>query len=146
MAKKKPRIYLRDKIYIPIDCVDPDLVAKAYTKYEWDNYVCGGCELRSDRPCSDCLSCEQGGLKQVWRYAGQKFVRDQEFHTIPLGDIDNVERKLRIDFDKFELIDRDRKKKFRHRVRFTGELRDYQETPVATLVRDKMGILKSKPR
>lgn len=145
-APRMPNIYLSDKIYIPIQFVDEDRLKKAYTHCEFDDNVCRGCDMRNVRPCEDCYSCEWGGLKQTFCMAGYKMVSGKEYYTAPLGDIDNVEHKLGIDFDEFNLVDKTTKRQFTHPLKFTGTLFDYQEAPVNIICKKKMGILKSKPR
>ena len=141
-----PKIYLSDKVYIPIRFVDEDRLKRAYTHCEFDDNVCRGCDLRSSRPSEDCYACEWGGLKQTFCMAGYKMVSGKEYYTTPLGDLDNVEHKLGIDFDEFQLVDKTTKRELTHPLKFTGTLFDYQEDPVRIICKKKMGILKSKPR
>lgn len=145
-AKKLPNIYLRDKIYIPTRFVDEDVVIRQYTHCEFDDNVCRTCDLRSARPCNDCYECQWGGLKGTFLMAGHKVVSGRPYYTVPLGDIDNVEYKLGIDFDDFNLVDKTTRKKFAYPIKYTGQLYDYQEAPVRNILKYKMGILKSKPR
>jgi superfamily II DNA or RNA helicase len=143
---RMPKIYLSDKIYIPVRFVDEDRLKKAYTHCEFDDNICRGCDMRNVRPCEDCYACEWGGLKQTFCMAGHRMVSGNEYYTTPLGDIDNVEYKLGIDFDDFELVDKTTKRQFTYPLKFTGNLFDYQEDPVRIICKKKMGILKSKPR
>lgn len=145
-AEKLPNIYLRDKIYIPAKFVDEETVMKAYTHCEFDDMVCRTCDMRTARPCNDCYECPWGGLKNTYLMAGYKVVSGRPYYTVPLGDIDNVEYKLDLDFDQFNLVDKTVREKFTYPIKFTGELYDYQEAPVRNIVRRKLGILKSKPR
>lgn len=145
-AKKLPNIYLRDKLYIPTRFVDEDVVIRQYTHCEFDDNVCRTCDLRSARPCNDCYECQWGGLKGTFLMAGHKVVSGRPYYTVPLGDIDNVEYKLGIDFDDFNLVDKTTRKKFAYPIKYTGQLYDYQEAPVRNILKYKMGILKSKPR
>ena len=142
----RPKIVMKDKLYIPAKFLQEDKVVKAYTHYEFDDNICRACDLRDSRPCADCRSCEWGGLKQSFNMAGYKVVGKIPYYTFPLGDIDNVERKLNLDLDRFDFVDLTVRRKFTYPIEFTGDLFDYQETPVALLVKRKMGILKSKPR
>lgn len=142
----RPKIVMKDKLYIPAKFLQEDKVVKAYTHYEFDDNICRACDLRDSRPCADCRSCEWGGLKQSFNMAGYKVVGKIPYYTFPLGDIDNVEHKLNIDLDRFDFVDLTVRRKFTYPIEFTGDLFDYQETPVALLVKRKMGILKSKPR
>ena len=143
---RMPKIYLSDKIYIPVRFVDEDRLKKAYTHCEFDDNICRGCDMRNVRPCEDCYACEWGGLKQTFCMAGHRMVSGKEYYTTPLGDIDNVEYKLGLDFDDFELVDKTTKRQFTYPLKFTGTLFDYQEDPVRIICKKKMGILKSKPR
>lgn len=143
---RMPKIYLSDKIYIPVRYVDEDRLKRAYTHCEFDDNICRGCDMRNVRPCEDCYACEWGGLKQTFCMAGHRMVSGKEYYTTPLGDIDNVEYKLGIDFDDFELVDKTTKRQFTYPLKFTGNLFDYQEDPVRIICKKKMGILKSKPR
>lgn len=142
----RPKIVMKDKLYIPAKFLQEDKVVKAYTHYEFDDNVCRACDLRESRPCTDCRSCEWGGLKQSFNMAGYKVVGPIPYYTFPLGDLDNVERKLNLDLDKFDFVDLTVRRAFTYPIEFTGDLFDYQETPVALMVKHKMGILKSKPR
>ena len=142
----RPKIVMKDKLYIPAKFLQEDKVVRAYTHYEFDDNVCRACDLRESRPCADCRSCEWGGLKQSFNMAGYRVVGKIPYYTFPLGDLDNVERKLKLDLDKFDFVDLTVRRAFTYPIEFTGELFDYQETPVALMVKHKMGILKSKPR
>ena len=142
----KPRIFLHDKIYIPVTEVSEKRVVKEYTHYEFDDNICRGCPMRHQRPCADCRECEWGGLKTSFLLANRKTNNGKAYYTIPMGDFENVERKLRIDFDDFKVIDRTKRIPFDYPIKFTSELYDYQEDPVKRIKRFKMGILKSKPR
>lgn len=142
----KPRIFLHDKIYIPVTEVSEKRVVKEYTHYEFDDNICRGCPMRHQRPCADCRECEWGGLKTSFLLANRKTNNGKAYYTIPMGDFENVERKLRIDFDDFKVVDRTKRIPFDYPIKFTAELYDYQIAPVERLKRYKMGILKSKPR
>ena len=142
----KPRIFLHDKIYIPVTEVSEKRVVKEYTHYEFDDNICRGCPMRHQRPCADCRECEWGGLKTSFLLANRKTNNGKAYYTIPMGDFENVERKLRIDFDDFKVVDRTKRIPFDYPIKFTAELYDYQEEPVKRIKRFKMGILKSKPR
>ena len=142
----KPRIFLHDKIYIPVTEVSEKRVVKEYTHYEFDDNICRGCPMRHQRPCADCRECEWGGLKTSFLLANRKTNNGKAYYTIPMGDFENVERKLRIDFDDFKVVDRTKRIPFDYPIKFTSDLYDYQEEPVKRIKRFKMGILKSKPR
>lgn len=142
----KPRIFLHDKIYIPVTEVSEKRVVKEYTHYEFDDNICRGCPMRHQRPCADCRECEWGGLKTSFLLANRKTNNGKAYYTIPMGDFENVERKLRIDFDDFKVVDRTKRIPFAYPIKFTSDLYDYQEEPVKRIKRFKMGILKSKPR
>lgn len=142
----KPRIFLHDKIYIPVTEVSEKRVVKEYTHYEFDDNICRGCPMRHQRPCADCRECEWGGLKTSFLLANRKTNNGKAYYTIPMGDFENVERKLRIDFDDFKVIDLTKRIPFDYPIKFTSDLYDYQEEPVKRIKRFKMGILKSKPR
>ena len=82
----KPRIFLHDKIYIPVTEVSEKRVVKEYTHYEFDDNICRGCPMRHQRPCADCRECEWGGLKTSFLLANRKTNNGKAYYTIPMGD------------------------------------------------------------
>lgn len=146
MAKKKPRIVLYDNIYIPIKFVDEEDALDAYTTHMYEQNICDSCEYSHIRPSQECFECELGGYKGSFCTARAKYVNGREYMRIPIGDRANAEEKLGLDFDDFRISDKRTVFPFRTKVKFTGELRDYQKPVYDDWMEHGYGITKSAPR
>jgi len=145
MAVKK-KIYVRDKIYVPIDCVDISKADEHYVHYMFEDRICKSCDYYRDRPSAMCNECELGGLNEVIQTWNKKKIRGSLYASFPMGDRENLPRKIGFRYKDFKIVDIRTDVEFDFDVQMNIELRDYQEEPVATLVEEGYGVLKSPPR
>ncbi len=143
-----PKIVLYDNIYIPIKFVDEDRAFDAYTTHMFDEPKCAECMYNTQRPSQECLDCEFGAYKGSICTAATKYVNGKQYLRVPIGDRLNVEKKLGIDFEDFRIKDYRTLAPFKtkNKIKFTGELRDYQVPVLAAWLEHGYGLTKSAPR
>lgn len=142
----KPKIYLREAIYIPVRFLDSDEVEEQYTKRMYDDKICRTCDFRRDRHCDACDECELGGYKGVTKFAGYKNINGERYMSLPIGDRLNIEEKTGITLKRFKIVDKRTKVPFDYPVKFTGQLRDYQVPMRDDWVESGHGLIKAPPR
>ena len=142
----KPKIYIRDRIYVPEDKIDVVAVTEEYTYRDYDNMICGKCEFKTHRHCSECDNCPHGGYKGSFCLVKPKRIKGEYYLGFPFGDQDRIESRADIRFSKFKIIDQTNKSEFEYPIEFRCELYDYQEEPVRILADQQLGLLESKPR
>ncbi len=123
-----------------------------YTLRFYKDKNCERCEYFEDRHCDICDSCASysGGAQLAYPIE----YKEQKYMAFPAGDLKGVITSLRkvdvlTDVQLPKVIEKhptgDRVA-FHRRIKFTGELRDYQGPAVKVLIKSKRGILKSPPR
>lgn len=148
-------IIATDKLYIPTHHVDEDRVRKHYVKSFFADRACSRCDHKPERPCDACQGCD--AYKGTFKLANRTIKNGIEYYGIPIGDRDNVEQKLRIDFDDFEFVDKRAKFKFDYPVKvLTVEQlanrgidfawKDIQEQTIKAMLKKKYGIFVLPPR
>jgi len=151
MKKKKKgakhKVILANRVFIPIKMIeDVPQAVEEYTYREYDNAVCAQCDFRTQRHCDACESCGSGGFLAGYSLSQFEDIDGEEYLGLPFGDQSRIEKRLGIDLSDVKFKDMTSAVKFDYPVEFTGDLRDYQEEPVATLVDLQYGLLQSKPR
>lgn len=139
-------IVVRDKIYIPIKHIDEDLAVETYTQHFYQESVCRRCPYKRDRFSEYCANCEIGGYQGKVCFVNKKFVNGVTYFGFPIGDRLNIESRMGLDFDEFDIKDLRVKPKFQYPVKFTGKLRDYQIEIQNQWVKAKHGLVKAPPR
>lgn len=148
-------IIATDKLYIPSHHVDEDRVRKHYVKSFFVDRACARCDHRQERPCDPCQGCD--AYKGTFKLANRSIKNNIEYFGIPIGDRDNVEKKLKIDFDNFNLVDKRNKSKFDYPVRMLSveqlakrgidfAWKPIQESTIKTMLKKKHGIFVLPPR
>lgn len=145
---KKPTLYVRDKMYIPIKMLpmDPEDAVAEYTVHDYDEKICRMCDYKRDRYSDICGECEKGGYKGATVFAKEKVIDGKKHLAFPIGDRLNIERRLRIDLSDFKIKDLRTKAPFDYKVKFIGKLRDYQIDLLKKWVKFKHGLIKAPPR
>jgi superfamily II DNA or RNA helicase len=145
---KKPTLYVRDKMYIPIKMLpmDPEDAVAEYTVHDYDEKICRMCDYKRDRYSDICGECEKGGYKGATVFAKEKIIDGKKHLAFPIGDRLNIERRLRIDLSDFKIKDMRTKAPFDYKVKFIGKLRDYQVDLLKKWVKFKHGLIKAPPR
>lgn len=140
-----PRIYIKDRIYIPINSiVDVDWFKAKYLKHIFRDAGCTTCEYKPERPCAVCESCEnyQGAMK-LWV---AKNIKGTHHIGVPVGDKKNVERKAGISFEDHKIVDWRVLAPLQYNIKFTAQLRPHQVKVAAEFLKKKYGMLEAPPR
>lgn len=138
------KIYVRERVYIPITLIDKDAVAKHYAKRVYDNAACRGCEHRHERHCYVCDTCEayEGRVKMF----NTKVIKGINHVGLPVGDKAKIQEKLGIAFSDFKIVDKRVAPEFDYKVKFTLTLRPNQVKAVSDFMKKKSGLLIAPPR
>jgi superfamily II DNA or RNA helicase len=139
-------MYLRAKLYIPIEYVEEEDLEKHYDHHRYEEKVCKKCEFRRMRFSDECANCEKGGYLGCIRTWGKKVIRGEQYVSLPIGDRTNIEDKLGIEFSQFKIVDLRTRSPFRTKVRFTGSLRELQVPLVDDWNEASHGLVKAPPR
>lgn len=138
------KVYVRDGVYIPIKNVTSEQKDEVKRRFEKDFYkkelACEKCDYFSERPCDICDSCANfGGTLKLHRKVeikGKKFLR------LPFGDMKGVQKIFGDVIPIYKLDEVPMKRQ----IKFTAELRDYQEAASKAMRKSHGGVLKSPPR
>jgi len=138
-------IVLYDKMYIPATQVQEHLVDKHYTHSMYEEQACRRCPNKVNRHNYECDNCEAfKGIVQTYKFTSKKGV---DYYAVPLGDRENVEKRLKIDFDDFKFVDLRVKPKFDYNVKLIGlTMRDYQDEAANAWRKKKFGMIVAPPR
>lgn len=140
----RPKIYVRERVFIPIKLIDSDAVKKHYSKRMYDQAACRSCENKEERHNYVCDTCEayQGRIKM---YA-TKEIKGETYVGLPTGDRGKMQEKIGFSFSDFKIVDKRRTSPFKHKVKLTINLRPNQEKAVGDFLEKKYGILEAPPR
>ena len=142
----KPKIYLREAIYIPVQYVDTDEVEQNYTVHQYEEKICRTCPYKQDRHSHICDECELGGYKGATRYTSYKTIEGKRYISLPIGDRANIEDKTGITLSRFKIVDKRVKVPFDFKLKFTGDLRVYQIPMRDDWLKIGYGIIQAPPR
>lgn len=135
-------------MYIPKFDLKQRLVTKEYSHDFFSDMGCRACELRPERPVAACKGCEN--FNGSYRLARAAVIGNKEYIGLPLGDRQNIEEKMRIDFDDYKIIDKRTRSPFDYKVKIDlGEDRDwfsYQKKTVKRMKEAKYGLFVLPPR
>lgn len=137
-------IVLRDKIYIPAINVDERLVKKHYVHTMYEEKACQRCDNRPERHNYICDSCEN--YKGTVQTYSDTIKNGIQYIGIPIGDRLLVEKKLKLDFDDFEIVDKRVSKKFDYKITCSLEMRDYQDEAIRLWKPYRHGLIVAPPR
>lgn len=130
----KPKILLRERFYIPITDISDtqqDSIADRFTKQMFQQAVCNKCEYLPDRPTDVCDQCP-ANLGEFKLFVEKKF-KDTDYIGIPQGS--KAFLRKHFDLDEFNIVDRRPRTKFKHKIEFTGKLKDYQIPAVKSMLK-----------
>lgn len=139
------KIYIRDKVYVPLRSVyDKHSLKAKYTKHMYKEASCAQCEYKADRPSHMCSVCPSYGgvvkLYQVRELAGAQYI------GLPVGDKRHIEKNAGIDFDDFKIVDKRTSPAFHYPIKFTLQLREHQEKLAKEFLQKKYGLIEAPPR
>ena len=144
MARKRDKIIVKERVYIPLHLVDMEKVEKHYSKRMYDNNACRACEYKAERHSYVCDTCEaySGRIKLY----SKKDIKGEMYVGLPSGDRRFMQEKVGFSFDDFKVVDRRTDAPFQYNIKFTLALRPNQEKAVGEFMRKKYGLLESPPR
>lgn len=145
-------IIVSDKLYIPSHMVNDKRVRRNYILSFYQERACARCDYKPDRPSDACMQCD--AYNGTYKLASREIKNNIEYFGIPLGDRENIEEKLNIDFDDFEIVDKRTRAPFDYSVRFSKAKmadhnfmwRDEQLKTVKDMVKAKYGVFVMPPR
>lgn len=139
------KVTVDNKAWIPHS---PKLEARTRHTFEirmYNEKICDRCEYRPERHCEICEECPSEaylGKYKLW----QKKDTDKGIKLgLPLGRPSLI-RKVIGSKLKMRIRDKRPATAMRHRIKFTGELRDNQKQPVKDMIKARRGILQAPPR
>ncbi len=138
------KIFVRERVYIPLKLVDKDDVRKHYEKLMYDDRACKTCEHREDRHSYLCDNCE--AFKGKIKLHQRKEIKGIPYVGVPVGDKANIQRKLGIAFSDFRIVDKRVKAPFDYKIKLTVNLRENQEQAVSEFCEKGYGLLEAPPR
>lgn len=116
--------------------------------FEKDGQICESCEFNADRLAAEdglsdqCPNCAafKGGVS----LAKEMIVGKNKYISIPAGDRHGIKEL----FKHRELVFKSKRptNKMDRKIKFTGDLRDYQRDAVDAIKKKKYGIVKAPPR
>lgn len=142
----KPKVVVDSRLHIPCKNVDHEYIMDKMTHYEYENEICAKCEFRPIRPCEECKSCTQGGLVSITCLAKYTEHKGKEHIAIPYGELHNFEKLTDLAFSDVKFVNKTTQVPHDYKVKFIGELREYQKEPTADLMQELSGLFIAPPR
>lgn len=135
-------------MYVPSHAISDKRVQDRYFKGFFSDYGCRSCDFRPNRPVPECKGCENFG--GFYKLATKRIIGNTEYFGLPLGDRNNIEEKMRIDFDDYKIVDKRTRSLFDYKVKIDlGEDRDwfdYQTKTIDNMIKAKYGLFVLPPR
>ena len=139
-----PKILITSRVWVPKSELDFDAVKEAYTTNIYDENSCRVCEYRHDRHSYMCDTCP--AFKEKIVLFAQKHIQGKPYVGLPVGDKLNIERKARIMFESFKIVDKRTDALFDYDIKFTAKLRPIQEKLAGDFLKKKYGMIVAPPR
>jgi superfamily II DNA or RNA helicase len=139
-----PKILLSDKVYVPTDEVNMASVKKNYTKNLYEERACKVCEYRQDRHSFMCDTCP--AFKERIVLFSKKNIKGVSHVGLPIGDRINIERKAKIDYNDFKIVDRRTFTLLNSKIKFTAKLRPVQKQLKESFLKKRYGLIIAPPR
>ena len=152
--EKNPRIFIKDKIYIPTEYIDSQKVLRRnYESFLFHDSICKKCEYLDQRPTSMCSTCE--GFDKCIKLWGQKKIKGREYYFVPNGDVFKAIDILNLPIENIK--DKRKKIPFTYPLKWIGKLRKgekldgkfntaNQDKLVKDWLKKKYGIIQAAPR
>jgi superfamily II DNA or RNA helicase len=141
---RRNKIFIRESVYIPVDEVKMSSVKKNYEQFMYEENMCRTCEYKPERYSDNCESCP--GFKGHIILYDTKIIKGKKYVRLPIGDKSNIERKARINYDDFKIVDFRTQKPFDYKIKFIAKLREHQQQLADEFLKFKYGMLKAPPR
>jgi superfamily II DNA or RNA helicase len=142
----KPTIHVKQKAYVPIDYVNMDDVRDNYVVKMYDESKCSRCEYLKERHSYACDACPAEGYKGTVTLYSTMTNKGTKYIGLPVGDRLSYFDKLGIRVKHFNVIDHRNAPRFRYKIKFTADLRDYQEPLYDDFLNAGFGIIEAPPR
>jgi superfamily II DNA or RNA helicase len=140
----KPKIIVKEKVYIPASCVNAEDIKEQYTHYNYDEAECIQCPYLRKRHSYHCEVCPS--FLGAIRLCNEKTIKGIQHIGIPVGDKQNFESVTGLLFDEVEIIDKRILSLFDYKVKFKLKLFDYQEELTDTFLEKSYGLIEAPPR
>ena len=133
---------LNERFWIPLNDVTRKRAEDLYQQKVYDDKQCDRCEYRPERHCELCDECPayQGEIK-LWRTVEKG---DTTWIGVPRGN--RAKLKTFVGKKKVKIVDKRSRKRMKFPLKFTGQLRPHQKTPIAEMLEAGYGVLKAPPR
>jgi superfamily II DNA or RNA helicase len=142
------KIIVSDKFYVPSIDLSEKRVKKEYFKNFFSDFGCKSCDFRPKRPVPECKGCEN--FNGSYQLANKRVIGNVEYIGLPMGDRNNIEEKMKIDFDDYTVVDKRTRVPFDYKIKISlGEDRDwysYQLKTVEKMKKAKYGLFVLPPR
>lgn len=151
MSNNEIKVIAREALFIKKSDLGPkltDSLIKQHTLYFFEEKACKDCEWNEDRLASEtklseaCPNCAafKGGVG----LAKEMKVGKNIYLSLPAGDRAGLKKALK----HKELVFKSKhvKTKFKRPIKFTGELKPFQEEAVQAIMDKKYGVIKAPPR
>lgn len=140
-----PTAYIKDRIYLPIKVVDIDDLREQYVTRQYQEERCTKCPYKQDRHSDVCDDCP-AYLGEFQLY-NEKESKGKDYVGISVGNVDKVENVIKKKYrKKIKYKDKRCDTKFKYKIKFIGNLYDYQIPAVEDMVKSGYGILLAPPR
>lgn len=138
------KIFLREKVYVPVDYIDTDHVEQTFTKMFYNESACRKCDNLPERHSLVCDTCPAfHGTTKTYSY---KHIKGNQYIGIPSGQRHLLTKKFGVALNEFKIIDLRRSPKFDVPIEFTGKLRPYQVDAAKGWWKTKYGQIEAPPR
>lgn len=142
IKKKIPKIIIDGKIYIPEEYIDIDILKKYYEH---------NIKISNIMNYNRTDNNNEYKIIKLYDYVE---INNKGYYTVPNGNLKRVSKLLNLDFN--DIINKRSYKKFKHNIKFTGELYTGkkvkgintidQVSVIESWLKKKFGILKCAPR
>lgn len=139
-----PKIFIRDKVYIPTASLDVGDLKEQYTIKMYAEPQCRGCEYLDERHGFMCETCEH--YKGETKLYSIRTIAGSNYMGLPIGDKNRLERAAKIDYTEFSIVDRRTIAPFEYPVKLTIQLREHQEKLVEDFLANPYGLIEAPPR
>jgi hypothetical protein len=130
------KVYITNRILIPLERVNLKRVRKHYQKRFYDEHACGECEFLAERHCGECDTCPSYlGLFKTWN---TRVVKGEDYLDIPAGDVEDVENKLNISLE--DAVDNRANPPMPYKIKWKGKL-DHGQKRNGIKTADQVGIV-----
>lgn len=141
--KKRSPLYVRDKVYVPVERADLQVIRDKLHINHFREQGCAPCEYKDERPCDVCQTCPN--YYGLFKFYETKEINGRDFVGVALGRRDIV-RQVIGNPDQYDVHDERVTDKMPYQLKFVGQPYEYQQKAVEEMLKHQTGILVSDPR